>query len=92
MTENKLTREDLIELGYLKPGDAIARVPKRERKIWLTESDKDYAKRHGLTHQEMKYFKEDIIIEEEIISDRQMLAYQYRKDFYNSQQSHYLAW
>ena len=86
------TREDLIILGYLKPGDAIARAPKRERKIWLTDSDKEYAERHGLTHQEMKDFKEDMIIEEEIFSDRRMLSNQDKKDFYNSQQSHYLAW
>ena len=86
------TREDLITLGYLKPGDAIARAPKRERKIWSTDSDKEYAERHGLTHQEMKDFKEDMMIEEEIIRDHQMLANQDKKDFYNSQQSHYLAW
>jgi hypothetical protein len=92
MIKNNPTREDLIELGYLKPGDAIARAPKRERKIWLTDSDKEYAERHGLTRQEMKDFKEDMIIEEEILRDRQMLANQDKKDFYNSQQSHYLAW
>ena len=37
------TREDLIELGYLKPGDTLARAPKRERKLFLTESDLEYA-------------------------------------------------
>ena len=86
------TREDLITLGYLKPGDAIARAPKRERKIWLTDSDKEYAKRHGLTRQEMKDFKEDMIIEEEILRDHKILAAQEKKEHYNSPQSHYLAW
>lgn len=89
---NRPTRQDLITLGYLKPGDAIARAPKRERKIWLTDSDKEYAARHGLTHQEIKDFKEEMMIEEEILNDRQMVANQDKKDFYNSQQSHYLAW
>ena len=61
------TREDLIELGYLKPGDTLARAPKRERKLFLTESDLEYANRHGLTRQEMKDFKEDMMVEEEIL-------------------------
>ena len=63
------TREDLIELGYLKPGDTLARAPKRERKLFLTESDLEYAERHGLTRQEMKDFKEEMMIEEEILRD-----------------------
>tara|TARA_R110000765_G_scaffold120788_1_gene216669 strand:- start:151 stop:420 length:270 start_codon:yes stop_codon:yes gene_type:complete len=86
------TREDLIMLGYLKPGDAVASAPKRERKIWLTDSDKKYAERHGLTHQDMKGFKEDMIIEEEILSDRHILAAQEKKDNFNSPQAHYFAW
>ncbi|MDB4396149.1 hypothetical protein N9Z65_00890 [bacterium] len=86
------TREDLIMLGYLKPGDAIAKSPKRERKIWLTEADKDYADAHDLTVQEMKDFKEDMLIDEEIARDRQMLKSQYQRDFYNSPQSNYFAW
>lgn len=86
------TREDLIELGYLKPGDTLAKAPKRERRIFLTESDKEYAERHGLTHQEMKDFKLDMMIEEEIACDHRMMAAKERKEFYNSPQSHYLAW
>lgn len=86
------TREDLITLGYLRPGDATPRVPKVERRIWLTDSDKDYAKHHGLTDQEMKDFKLDMIIEEEIIRDRKILAAQEKKEHYNSPQSHYFAW
>lgn len=86
------TREDLIELGYLKPGDDLPSSPKRERKIWLNEVDKEYAERHGLTHQEMKDFKEDVMIEEEILSDRRMMAAKEYAEFYNSPQSHYLAW
>ena len=61
------TSEDLIELGYLKPGDALASAPKRERKLFLTESDLEYAERHDLTRQEMKDFKEEMMIEEEIL-------------------------
>lgn len=86
------TREDLIELGYLKPGDAIAKAPKRERRIWLTDSDKEYAERHGLTEQEMKDFKLDMIIEEEIIRDHRMLRAQARREHENSPQAHYFAW
>ena len=44
------TREDLIEMGYLKPGDTLSN-----------------ASRHGLTHTEMRDFKEEMIIEEEIL-------------------------
>lgn len=86
------TRQDLIELGYLKPGDSLARAPKHERKIWLTDIDKEYAKRHGLTNQEMKDFKEDMIIEEEIIQDRKLLLAKDKYDYYNSLESHYSAW
>ena len=86
------TREDLIELGYLKPGDALPSSPKRERRIFLTESDLEYAERHDLTRQEMKDFKEEMMIEEEIIRDHQIMAAKDRKEFYNSPQSHYLAW
>ena len=88
----KPTREDLIELGYLKPGDDLASSPKRERRIFLTESDLEYAERHGLTRQEMKDFKLETIIDEEILKDRRLIAANDRKEFYNSPQSHYLAW
>ena len=86
------TREDLIELGYLKPGDAYASAPKRERKIFLTESDLEYADRHGLTRQEMKDFKEEVMIEEEILQDKIQLAKKERVDNYNSPQSIHFAW
>ena len=61
------TREDLIEMGYLKPGDTLTKVPKRERRAFLTSVDLDYASRHGLTHTGMRDFKEEMIIEEEIL-------------------------
>ena len=86
------TREDLIELGYLKPGDALASAPKRERKLFLTESDLEYADRHGLTRQEMKDFKEESMIEEEILRDHRMMAAKDKKEAYNSPQAHYFAW
>ena len=85
------TREDLIELGYLKPGDALASAPKRERKLFLTESDLEYAERHGLTRQEMKDFKEETMIEEEILKDSQILAARKKSETYNSPQAHYFA-
>ena len=86
------TREDLIELGYLKPGDALASAPRRERKVFLTESDLEYASRHGLTRQEMKDFKEESMIEEEILRDHKILAARHKSETYNSPQAHYLAW
>ena len=92
MNNNTPTREDLIELGYLKPGDTLARAPKRERKLFLTESDLEYAERHGLTRQEMKDFKEEMMVEEEISTDAIMRAAQDRKENYNSAQAHYFAW
>ena len=92
MNENTPTREDLIELGYLKPGDTLARAPKRERKLFLTESDLEYANRHGLTRQEMKDFKEDMMVEEEILRDHRMLAAQDKRANYNSPQANHFAW
>ena len=92
MNENTPTREDLIELGYLKPGDTLARAPKRERKLFLTESDLEYAERHGLTRQEMKDFKEDMMVEEEILRDHRMLAAQDKRANYNSPQANHFAW
>jgi len=86
------TREDLIELGYLKPGDTLASAPKRERKLFLTESDLEYADRHGLTRQEMKDFKEDTMIQEDILQDHKLLAKKERVDNYNSPQSIHFAW
>jgi len=86
------TREDLIELGYLKPGDVLASAPKRVRKVFLTESDLEYADRHGLTRQEMKDFKEETMIEEEILRDHKILAEAKKKDIHNSPQSIHFAW
>ena len=92
MNNNTPTREDLIELGYLKPGDTLAKAPKRERKIFLTESDLEYAQRHGLTRQEMKDFKEEMMIEEEISRDAVMRAAQDKSEAYNSPQALHFAW
>ena len=86
------TREDLIELGYLKPGDAYASAPKRERKVFLTESDLEYADRNGLTRQEMKDFKKETLIEEEILRDHNMMAAKDKREFNSSPQSIHFAW
>ncbi len=59
--------EDLIELGYLKPEDVTFKAPKRKWSPFLDKSDLEYARRHGLTDKEMKGFKEDMIVEEEIL-------------------------
>ena len=88
----KPTREDLIEMGYIKPGDTLARSPKRERKLFLTDSDVEYAQRHGLTPQEMIDFKSEMIIEEEILRDHRMMAAKDKSEIYTSPQAHYLAW
>ena len=92
MNENTPTREDLIELGYLKPGDTLARAPKRERKIFLDTVDLEYAERHAMSIQEMKDFKREMIIEEEITRDALMSAAQDKSVAYNSPQAHYMAW
>ena len=92
MNDNTPTREDLIELGYLKPGDTLARAPKRERKLFLTESDLEYANRHGLTRQEMKDFKEEMMIEEDILRDHHMMAAKDKRANYNSPQALHFAW
>ncbi len=92
MNENTPTREDLIELGYLKPGDTLAKAPKRERKMFLDSADLEYAERHGLTRQEMKDFKKDMMIEEEILRDHRILAAQDKSETYNSPQAHYFGW
>ena len=51
------TKEDLVMFGMMKIEDLQSEI---------TDYDQDYAKRHGLTLEEMKDFKEDMIIEEEI--------------------------
>tara|TARA_R110002050_G_scaffold82497_2_gene176667 strand:- start:842 stop:1123 length:282 start_codon:yes stop_codon:yes gene_type:complete len=90
--DNTPTREDLIELGYLKPGDTLAKAPKRERKMFLDTVDLEYAERHGMSRQEMKDFKKDMIIEEEITRDALMTAARNKHETYNSPQSFYSAW
>ena len=92
MNENTPSREDLIELGYLKPGDTLAKAPKRERKMFLDTVDLEYAERHGLSNQEMKDFKKDMMIEEEILRDHRILAARDKSEAYASPQAHYLGW
>ena len=60
--------------------------------IDLTESDKEYAKQHGLTFGEMRDFKEDMIREEEMIRSFHQQQEKERIDFENSPQSIYAAW
>ena len=60
--------------------------------IELTRSDKEYARRHGLTFEDMRNFKFDQIKEEE----HQLTWYEAEekkyKDFKNSTQAIYPAW
>jgi len=60
--------------------------------IELTDSDKEYAKQHGLTFGEMRDFKEDQIREEEMMVTYYEMKEKERKDFENSPQSIYAAW
>jgi hypothetical protein len=58
----------------------------------LTKSDKEYANQHGLTHGEMRDFKEDMIREEEMMRSSYEQQEKERIDFENSPQSIYAAW
>jgi hypothetical protein len=58
----------------------------------LTKSDKEYAEQHGLTHTEMRDFKEDMIREEEMMRTFYETKEKERIDFQNSPQSIYAAW
>ncbi len=60
--------------------------------IDLTESDKEYAKQHGLTFGEMRDFKEDMIREEEMMVTYYQMKEKERRDFENSPQAIYAAW
>ena len=60
--------------------------------IELTDSDKEYAKQHGLTFGEMRDFKEDQIREEEMMFTYYEMKEKERKDFENSPQAIYAAW
>ena len=59
--------------------------------IDLTESDKEYAKQHGLTFGEMRDFKEDMIREEEMMVTYYQMKEKERRDFENSPQAIYAA-
>ena len=60
--------------------------------IEFTDSDKQYAKQHGLTFGEMRDFKEDQIREEEMMVTYYEMKEKERKDFENSPQAIYAAW
>ena len=58
----------------------------------LTKSDKEYAKKHGLSYGEMRDFKEDQIREEEMMVTWYQMKEKERKDFEDSPQAIYAAW
>ena len=60
--------------------------------IELTDSDKEYAKQHGLTFGEMRDFKEHQIREEEMMVTYYEMKEKERKDFESSPQAIYAAW
>ena len=61
------TNEDLVMFGKMKQEDLRREIADYDHEYGLTAIDRDYAKRHGLTFEEMKGFKEDMIIEEEMM-------------------------
>ena len=60
--------------------------------IELTNSDKEYAQRHGLTFGEMRGFVEDQIKEEEVMETYYEQQKKEHEDFKNSPQAIYAAW
>ena len=60
------TKEDLVFFGEMKQEDLYREITDYNYDCGLTSIDRDYAKRHGLSFDEMRSFKEDMIIEEEI--------------------------
>lgn len=60
------TKEDLVVFGYLKPEDLRQEMIDYKQEEGLSAIDRDYARSHGLSYEDMKTFKEDMIIEEEI--------------------------
>ena len=60
--------------------------------IELNKSDKEYARRHGLTFEDMKHFKFDQIKEEERERTWYEAEQKRYKDFKNSMQAIYPAW
>ena len=62
------TKEDLVVFGYLKPEDLRQEMIDYKQEEGLSAIDRDYARSHGLSYIDMRAFKEDMIIEEEIES------------------------
>lgn len=60
--------------------------------IELTNSDKAYARQHGLTFGEMREFVEDQIKEEEMVKTYYEQQKKDHEDFKNSPQAIYAAW
>lgn len=53
-------------LGKMKQEDLQREIADYDQDCGLTAIDRDYANRHGLSYDEMRDFKEDMLIEEEI--------------------------
>lgn len=62
------------------------------RKITLTKSDLEFARRHGLTNSEMRDYIEDMVKEEEMMYSFYQMQEKEERDNRNSPQSTYIAW
>ena len=62
------------------------------RKITLTKSDLEFARRHGLTNSEMHDYIEDMVKEEEMMYSFYQMQEKEERDNRNSPQSTYIAW
>ena len=61
-------------------------------KIELTDYDKEFAERNGLSYGEMLDYKQDMIKEEEMMVSWYRMKEQERIDFETSPQAIYAAW
>lgn len=62
------------------------------RKITLTKRDLEFARRHGLTNNEMRDYIEDMIKEEEMMYSFYQMQEKEERDNKNSPQATYIAW
>ena len=90
MKELKERIKTALEAGHITEADA-REILRMAMRMELTKSDKEYAKKHGLSYGEMRDFKEDQIREEMMVTWYQMKEKE-RKDFEDSPQAIYPAW
>tara|TARA_R110001592_G_scaffold362023_1_gene674581 strand:- start:553 stop:828 length:276 start_codon:yes stop_codon:yes gene_type:complete len=91
MKELKERIKTALEAGHITEADA-REILRMAMRMELTKSDKEYAKKHGLSYGEMRDFKEDQIREEEMMVTWYQMKEKERKDFEDSPQAIYPAW